>query len=101
MAGKQEAISGISLLGAELEKMSTERQARLRNESADQYPTIPVHRWTSAHALAHLVASDTHLAEEMRKGRTLVDSDFEFRGGQRRWLAGWIARTRTGESSPH
>ena len=75
--------------------MGTERQARLRQESADQYPTIPVHRWTSAHVLADLVASDTPQAEEMRTGRALVDTDFEFRGGQRRWFTGWIARTRT------
>lgn len=80
--------------------MSTERQARLRNESAEQYPTIPVHMWTSADALAHLVAPDTTQAEETRSGRALVDRDFEFRGGHRQ-LAGWIARTRTGESSPH
>lgn len=89
--------SGISLLEAELEKMSTERQARLRNESAGQYPTIPVHIWTSAHALAQLVALDTPQPGEMGTGRTLVDTDFEFRGGQRRWFAGWITRTRTGE----
>jgi hypothetical protein len=75
--------------------MSIERQARLKQESADQYPTIPVHRWTSAHALAQLVASDTPQPEEMRTGRALVDADFEFRGGQRRWFTGWIARTRT------
>ena len=82
-----------------MEKTGTERQARLKHESADHYPTLPVHRWTSAHALADLVASDTPQAEDMRTGRTLVDTDFEFRGGRSQDLAGWIRRTRTGEPS--
>jgi hypothetical protein len=50
--------------------------------------------WTSAASLANLVAS---VEDKIRAGRTLLDTDFEFRGGRRRGLAGWIARTRTGE----
>ena len=58
------------------------RQARLRNECADHYPTLPVHIWTSADSLAHLVASfPAPLVVEVTAGRTLLESDFEFRGG--------------------
>ena len=82
-----------------MEKMATVRQARLKNECADHHPTLPVHMWTSAASLAHLVASAAlPLADEFKRSRTLLETDFEFRGGRRRWwLAGWIARTRTGE----
>jgi hypothetical protein len=45
---------------------------RLRPECADRYPTLPARMWTSAARLAGLVA---------RKGRTLPEADFEFRGG--------------------
>jgi hypothetical protein len=38
-----------------------------------------------------------HRPEKTRRGRTLSEADFEFRGGVRRWLGGLIARTRTGE----
>ena len=77
------------------------RQARLRNECADHHPTLPVHIWTSAASLANLVASDTLLpAEEIKTGRTLLETDFEFRGGRRRrGLSGWIKRTRSGEAA--
>jgi len=79
-------------------KIVARREAKLRTECAARHPTLPVHMWTSAASLAHLVASDTPPpAEEIRTGRTLLDTDFEFRGGRRRGLAGWIARTRTGE----
>jgi hypothetical protein len=55
--------------------------------------------WTSAASLAQLVAADTFpLVEgEVKPHRILLETDFEFRGGSRRWLAGWIARTRVGE----
>lgn len=81
-----------------MEKTGTERQARLRTECADRYPTLPVHMWTSADSLAHLVASfPAPLVVEITGGRTLLDTDFEFRGGRRRWLPGWMSRTRSGE----
>jgi hypothetical protein len=75
-------------------KTVTVREAKLRTKRAALHPTLPVHRWTSAASLAHLVASTQ---EERTGARPLLDADFEFRGGSRRWVAGWIARTRTGE----
>jgi hypothetical protein len=67
---------------AKLEKPSTVRQARLRTECADHFPTLPVHMWTSADSLAHLVASfPAPLTVEITGGRTLLESDFEFQGG--------------------
>ena len=82
-----------------MSKTVARREAKLRTECAALHPTLPVHMWTSAASLAHLVASDTPppAEEELKTGRTLLDTDFEFRGGRRRWLAGWIARTRTGD----
>ncbi|MGZ8392069.1 MAG: hypothetical protein ACXWWK_04425 [Gemmatimonadales bacterium] len=60
----------------------TVRQARLRTECAGHYPTLPVHVWTSADSLAHLVASfPAPLTVEITGGRTLLESDFEFQGG--------------------
>jgi hypothetical protein len=79
---------------------ATVRQAKLRPECADRYPTLPARMWTSAGRLAELVASYRRAPqrpEETRKGRTLPEADFEFRGGFPRWLGGLIARTRTGE----
>jgi hypothetical protein len=79
-------------------KTTARREAKLRTECAARHPTLPVHMWTSAASLAHLVSSDTNPpAEKMDSGRTLLDTDFEFRGGRCRGLAGWITRTRTGE----
>jgi hypothetical protein len=76
------------------------REAKLKTECAGRHPTLPVHMWTSAASLANLVASDAPaLEEEIRTGRTLQDTDFEFRGGRRRGLAGWITRTRSGEAA--
>ena len=76
------------------------REAKLRPECAGWHPTLPVSRWTSAACIADLVAStpDHHLGA-IKKGRTLLTADFEFRGGHRRWLAGWLAHTRIGEPS--
>jgi hypothetical protein len=54
--------------------------------------------WTSAAGLAELVASSRRSPqppEKTRKGRTLPEADFEFRGGFPRRLGGLIARTRT------
>jgi hypothetical protein len=62
---------------------ATVRQARLRPECAERYPTLPVHMWTSATCLAELVAS-SRAARSDRPGkpdmeRTLSEADFEFR----------------------
>ena len=59
------------------------RQARLKPECADRYPTLPVRMWTDAESLAEIVAA------WRRKGwfagfwidRPLHETDFEFRGG--------------------
>jgi hypothetical protein len=79
---------------------ATVRQAKLRPECANRYPTLPARIWTSAARLAELVASygrAPQRPEKTRKGRTLPEADFEFQGGSPRWLGGLIARTRTGE----
>jgi hypothetical protein len=78
-------------------KTSARREAKLRTESAERYPNLPVHMWTSAASLANLVASFPSSQAVITNGRPLLDTDFEFRGGSRRRLAGWIARTRIGE----
>jgi hypothetical protein len=82
------------------------RQARLRPEGAERYPTLPVRMWTSAACLAELVASSPR-ARSARPGnstaeRTLSVADFQFRGGIPSWSRGLFARTRSGEpaSSP-
>jgi hypothetical protein len=80
---------------------ATVRQAKLRRECADRYPTLPARMWTSATYLAELVAF-YRVARPKRPGkldkeRTLSETDFEFRGGFPRWSDGLIARTRTGE----
>jgi hypothetical protein len=74
------------------------RQAKLRPECAECYPTLPACMWTSASGLAELVAS----YRGARRGkpdqeRTLPEGDFEFRGGFHRWPDGLFARTRIGE----
>lgn len=79
---------------------ATVRQAKLRPEYADHYPTLPACMWTSAARLAELVACYRRAAqrpEKTKKGRTLPEAEFEFRGGSPRWFGGLIARTRTGE----
>jgi len=84
--------------GNSVGKTSARREAKLRTACAARHPTLPVHMWTSAATLANLVASLPSLqAAEITTSRPLLDTDFEFRGGRRRWLAGWIARTRIGE----
>jgi hypothetical protein len=79
---------------------ATDRQAKLRPECADRYPTLPARMWTSAARLAELVASYRRAPqrpEKTWKGGTLPATDFEFQGRfPRWWLGGLIARTRTG-----
>jgi hypothetical protein len=76
----------------------TVRQAQLKPECADRYPTLPARMWTPAACLTELVASWGRARPgKTEKGRTLPESDFEFRGGFPRRLGGWFARTRTGE----
>jgi hypothetical protein len=64
---------------------TTVRQAKLRPECAERYPTLPARMWTSATCLADLVASYRGVRLERHgtpgEERTLSESDFEFRGG--------------------
>ena len=77
------------------------RQAQLRPECAERYPTLPARIWTSASYLAELVAYSRGTRSEWPgtsdQERTLLDADFDFRGGFPRRLGGWFARTRRGE----
>ena len=76
------------------------RQAKLRPECANRYPTLPARMWTSAARLDELVASYRRAPQRLenpRKGRTLPDTDFEFQGGFPRRLGGLITHTRPGE----
>jgi hypothetical protein len=77
------------------------RLAKLKPESADRYPTLPARMWTTAAWLTELVGSYRRArADEPgkpEKDRTLPETDFEFRGGFRRRIGGWFARTRAGE----
>jgi hypothetical protein len=61
------------------------RQAKLKPECADRYPTLPVGMWTSALGLAALVAlfprERPEPSSESERDRPLSDQDFEFRGG--------------------
>jgi hypothetical protein len=60
------------------------RQAKLKPECAERYPTLPARMWTSAIWVAELVASYRGARPEPRKPneeRTLSETDFEFRGG--------------------
>ena len=82
-------------------KPTAVRQAKLRTVCAGRYPTLPLHMWTSAASLANLVASFASSdAEEIGGERTLLDADFEFRGGRHRWFGGWM-HTRAGEVELH
>jgi hypothetical protein len=64
---------------------ATVRQAKLKPESAERYPTLPARMWTSATGLAELVASYQKAQPKglrtHEKERTLSEADFEFRGG--------------------
>ena len=79
---------------------ATVRQARLRPECADRYPTLPARMWTSAARVANLVAYYRRAPQRPAKPkmvRPLPEADFEFQGGSYRWLGGLILRTRSGE----
>jgi hypothetical protein len=82
---------------------ATVRQAKLRPECADYYPTLPASRWTSATCLAGLVASYLEARPQWPgrwdRERTLSEADFEFRGGVPRCSDGLGARTRIDEPS--
>ena len=73
---------------------ATARQAMLRTEGADRYPTIPVRMWTSAAGLAELVALTRGIPT---RDRILSVAHFQFRGGRPGWTRGSLARTRLGE----
>jgi hypothetical protein len=74
------------------------RQAQLRPECADRYPTLPARIWTSATCLAELVATYQGPRHgKPNKDRTLSEGDFEFRGGLPRLSAGLFACTRIDE----
>jgi len=78
---------------------ATVRQAKLRPESAERFPTLPARMWTSATCLAELVISDGETRPgKPPKERTLSETDFEFRGGSPRWPAGSFVRTRIDET---
>jgi hypothetical protein len=68
-----------------MEVVATVRQAKLKPECADRYPTLPVRMWTSASCLAALVALSPgerpERASAPERDRPLSDDDFEFRGG--------------------
>jgi hypothetical protein len=80
---------------------ATDRQARLRHESAERFPTLPVRMWTSATCLAELVVSRREAQadppETHARGRALSVADFQFRGGFPGWSRGLCARTRCGD----
>jgi hypothetical protein len=66
----------------QIEASDTVREAKLKPEGAERYPTLPVRMWTSATWLAALVASYRGAEPAGPEGeRPLSDTDFEFRGG--------------------
>jgi hypothetical protein len=73
---------------------SIEREARLKPEFADQYPTIPAGRWVSASEvgarLLMYIARGGMVPEG--DGRLLRGDHFEFRGAEQRGTR--ILRTR-------
>ena len=78
-----ERLCGDCQEGARAESTDKVRQARLKPECADQYPTLPVQRWTRAESLAELVAAWRRKGwfARFRIDRPLHETDFEFRGG--------------------
>jgi hypothetical protein len=80
----------------------TVRQARLRLEGAERYPTLPVGMWTPASCLAGLVAPSPgarpERPEDRAQDRTLSVADFQFRGGCPGWSRGLLARTRIADA---
>jgi hypothetical protein len=87
--------------GGQVGPRVTVRQAMLRPECAERYPTLPAAMWTSAARLADLVgsypASAGAVGQNPGKGRTLPEIEFEFRGGSRRGWGGVLEHTRSGE----
>jgi hypothetical protein len=74
------------------------RQAKLRPECAERYPTLPARMWTSATCLAELVSSYRGARpRETDRKRTLSETDFEFRGGASRCSGGLFVHTRIDE----
>jgi hypothetical protein len=74
------------------------RQAKLRPECAERYPTLPARLWTSATCLAELVSSYRAAQPgEPDKERALSQTDFEFRGGVSRSSGELFAHTRIDE----
>jgi hypothetical protein len=71
---------------------ATVRQAKLKPECADRYPMLPARMWTPAVCLTELVASYRRAWPQRpeNKGRTLSETDFEFRGGFPRRLGGVV-----------
>lgn len=100
-----QTTSAARRLDGEVDMANAVRQARLRTECAEHYPTLPARMWTSATRLAGLVVSyqagQPKRSEKPGKERTLSEADFEFRGGFPRWSGGWFAHTRTGELTYH
>jgi hypothetical protein len=80
---------------------ATVRQARLRPEGAERYPTLPVGMWTSATCLAGLVAPSPGARpepEDQAQDRILSVADFQFQGGCPGWSRGLFARTRIADA---
>jgi hypothetical protein len=60
---------------------TTVREAKLKPERAERYPTLPARMWTSATWMAALVASYWDGQPEFPEDeRVLPEDDFEFRG---------------------
>jgi hypothetical protein len=80
-----------------VEVMTTVREAKLKPECADRYPTLPARMWTAATSMAALVASfQRERSENSEEERTLSETDFEFRGGSPAGRA--VARAQAGLS---
>jgi hypothetical protein len=64
-----------------VEITTTVREAKLKPERAERYPTLPARMWTSATWMAALVASYWgDQPERPEDERVLPEDDFEFRG---------------------
>ena len=80
-----------------MEVTRTIREAKLKPERANRYPTLPARMWTAATSMAALVASYQRARSENSEAeRTLSDTDFEFRGGSPAGRA--VARATAGVS---
>jgi hypothetical protein len=77
------------------------REAQLRREAADRYPTVPARMWTHARRLDALLMRSQQ--GRPRSGRTMSEDDFQFRvggaprggmlgEGTRRGELGWVPR---------